>query len=165
MYIFNYLYISNHLCKYSSIKQTSFVCFHSLVYTPNPLVLREELFSVKLLLKLMGLPHGVSPNPFMYIFISLYISTLFVYIFNSLFIFNHLCRYSSITNFVRLFSFTCLYTNSIGIKRRIIPGETPLKTNGPPSWCKSQPSYVHIHFLVHKHPSCTYSFPCTHSNL
>src|ERR1051325_1222748 len=88
----------------------------------------------------MGLPHGVSPNPFMYIF-------NFPCTYTIIFV-----KYSSITNFVRLFSFTCLYADSIGIKRGIIPGETSLKTNGPPLRCKSQPSYVHIHFLAHKYP-------------
>src|ERR1051325_11637492 len=84
------LYILNHLCKYSKHKQTSVVCFHSLVYTPIPLILREELFPVKLLLKPMGLPHGVSPNPPMYIFIFLVHNHPFVYIFISLYTFKSL---------------------------------------------------------------------------
>ena len=56
----------------------------------------EPVFSPRISELIMGLPHGVSPNPF------------YVHIKFSLYIFNHLCKYPSINKlhsfvFIRLF--------------------------------------------------------------
>ena len=111
---------TNTFCKY---RQTSIVCFFftSLVYILNTIGIERSIIPGETAFKPMGLPYGVSPNSFMYIIISLYITTFLCTSTFSLYITTRSCTYllpctqiKLVNNQVTLvlnvrFTDTCLY--------------------------------------------------------
>src|ERR1044072_2390593 len=77
-YTYKFLPVHNTdtFCKYSNTdKLRSFVSVSS-VYTLNTIGIRRSIIPGETAFKPMGHPYGVSPNSFMCIIISLYITTL-----------------------------------------------------------------------------------------
>ena len=70
-----YLYITQILLLYSSTDKLRSFVFTSLVYTLNTIGIERSIIPGETAFKPMGHPYGVSPNPPMYIHISLYINT------------------------------------------------------------------------------------------
>src|ERR1051325_9793096 len=74
----------------------------------NTIGIERSIIPGETAFKPMGYPYGVSPNPPMYIHLSLYINSSFVYIFTSLYTFKLVNNQVTLVLNVR-FTDTCLY--------------------------------------------------------